>query len=98
MYPLLSFGSLTADIKHAVCQVANDERGLCDAGGLNTRSQDILVVGYVIRGSNAIDGIKVARDRRSAHASSLEIATVRERGPMHEGDSLFGGIVQLILS
>ena len=46
--PLLTFGTLSSDIKHSVCELADNEGSLGDTSGLNTRSQDILVVWHVV--------------------------------------------------
>lgn len=53
--PLLSLRSLTTDVEHAVGQVADDEGSLGDTGGLDTRAQDVLVVGDVVGGGDAIN-------------------------------------------
>jgi hypothetical protein len=57
--PLLTLGSLTTDIEHAVGQIANDEGGLGDTSGLDTRAEDILVSGEVVGLSNAVNSIEV---------------------------------------
>lgn len=59
MNPLLSFGTLSTHIEHAVCEVANDERRLGDTSGLDTRSEDILIVGHVIGLGDAFNVVKV---------------------------------------
>lgn len=41
--PLLTFRSLTTNIKHTVGQVANNESGFSDTGCFDTRPEDILV-------------------------------------------------------
>ena len=61
MDPLLSFRSLPTNIKHSVGQVLDDEGGFGDASSLDTRAQDILVVGHVIVSSDPIDRIKVTK-------------------------------------
>jgi hypothetical protein len=58
--PFLTFGTLSTDIEHAVGEVANDEGGLSDTGGLDTRTEDILVAGEIVGLSNALNGVKVA--------------------------------------
>lgn len=58
--PLLALRTLTTNIEHTVCQVANNERGLGDTGGLDTRTEDILVTWQVVGLGNAVDGVKVA--------------------------------------
>jgi len=59
MDPFLTFRSLATNIEHAVCEVSDDKGGFGDTSSLDTRSEDILVVGDVIGSSYAIDGIKV---------------------------------------
>lgn len=54
MDPLLSLGTLSTDVEHAVCQVANDEGSLCDTSSLYSRPEDILVVGDVVGCGDAI--------------------------------------------
>lgn len=58
--PLLPLRSLTTDVEHPVGQVADDEGGLRDTSRLDTRSKDILVGRQVVRGSNAVNRVKVA--------------------------------------
>ena len=60
VYPLLSFRSLSTNIEHAVCQIANDKGRLGDTSGLDTRSQDILVIWHVVWSSDSIDRVEVA--------------------------------------
>jgi hypothetical protein len=57
--PLLSLGSLTTDVEHSVGEVTDDERGLGDTSGLDTRPEDILIVRHVVGGRNSRDVIKV---------------------------------------
>jgi hypothetical protein len=59
--PLLTLGSLATDVEHAVCEVTNNECGLGDTGGLDTRTENILVGGEVVGLSNALNGIEVAK-------------------------------------
>lgn len=59
--PLLTLGTLTTDVEHAVCQVANDKRGLGDTGGLDTRTKDVLVSWQVVGLRDTVDRVKVAR-------------------------------------
>lgn len=61
MNPLLTLRTLTTDIEHTVGQVANNEGGLGDTGGLDTRAKDILVGGEVVGLSNALNSVEVAR-------------------------------------
>lgn len=63
MDPLLPLRALSTDVEHAICQVANDEGRLGDTRGLDTRPEDILVVGDVVWGGDAIDGVEVAETR-----------------------------------
>lgn len=88
--PLLPFGTLTTDIEHAVRQVANEESSLGDTGRLDTRAQNILVGGKVVGLSNAVDGVEVAKQRRSA----IELVLVSSSG----SHSLFGRVVELVLA
>ena len=62
--PLLTFGTLSTDIEHTVGKIANDEGGLGDTGGLDTGTENILVVRSVIRAGNAIDRVKVAKSKK----------------------------------
>lgn len=41
--PLLTFRSLTTNIKHTIGQVADNESGFSDTGCLDTRPEDILI-------------------------------------------------------
>jgi hypothetical protein len=59
--PLLTLGTLTTDVEHAVGQIANDEGGLGNTGGLDTRAENILVGGEVIGLSDAVNSVEVAR-------------------------------------
>lgn len=58
--PLLSLGTLTTDIEHAVGQVANDESCLSDTSRLDTGAEDILVSGEVIALADAVNRIEIA--------------------------------------
>jgi hypothetical protein len=60
MDPLLSFRSLSSNIKHAISQVPNDEGGLRNTSGLDTRSKHILVVGHIVWLSDPLDVVEVA--------------------------------------
>ena len=60
MDPLLSLGTLAANVEHTVGQVADDEGRFGDTGGLDTRSEHILIAGKIVGLSDARDGIKVA--------------------------------------
>ena len=42
--PLLTFRSLTSDIEHAVCKLANDKSSLRNACSLYSRSKYVLVI------------------------------------------------------
>ena len=59
--PLLSLRPLSTNVKHAISQFANDECSLSDASGLDTGAQNILVIGQVVRLSDAGDVVEVAR-------------------------------------
>ena len=59
MDPFLTLGSLTTDIEHAVCQVADDKGRLGDARRLDTRSKNVLIARQVIWLGDPGDGIKV---------------------------------------
>lgn len=58
--PLLTLRALSTDVKHSVCKLANNESGLSDTGGLDTRSEHILVIWHVVVLSNSADVVKVA--------------------------------------
>ena len=58
--PLLTLGSLTTDVEHTVGQIANNEGGLGDTGGLDTGAEHILVSGEVVGLGNTVNGIEVA--------------------------------------
>jgi len=60
MNPLLTLGTLTTNVEHAVGKIANDEGGLGDTGRLDTGTEDILVVGNVVRLSDAVYRVEVA--------------------------------------
>ena len=59
MNPFLPLGPLSTNIKHAVGEIADNECGFGDAGGLDTRSENVLVVRDVVRLGNALNGIEV---------------------------------------
>lgn len=63
MDPLLSLGTLSSNIEHAVGEVSNDEGCFGDTRGLDTGAKDILIVWHVIMLSDSLDVIKVARQR-----------------------------------
>lgn len=84
--PLLTFGTLTTDVEHAVSEVANDEGGLGDTGGLDTRTENILIAGEVVGLSNALDGVKVASNVRLGRCKRSRV------------NILFGRIVELIFA
>ena len=76
MYPFLSFGSLSANVEHAVCEVTNNEGGLGDTGRLDTGPKDVLIVGDVIWLCYALDRVKVAgRTSVSRNESSCCVVT-----------------------
>jgi hypothetical protein len=80
--PLLSLRSLTTDVEHAVGQVANDEGGLGDTSRLDTRAEDILVVGDVVGGGDAVDRVEVAA------SVSMRWVNWRFRGAHYLAESL----------
>lgn len=51
---------MTTDVEHAVGQIANDESGLGNTGGLDTGAEDILVGREIIGLANAVNGVEVA--------------------------------------
>jgi hypothetical protein len=59
--PLLTLRSLTTDVEHAVGQIANNEGGLGNTGGLDTRAEHILVGREVVGLSDTVNGVEVAR-------------------------------------
>lgn len=65
MDPLLTLRTLSTDVEHPVCELADDECGLCNTGGLNTRPQDILVVWHVVVLRDAGNIVEVAKDEVS---------------------------------
>ena len=93
MYPFLTFGALTTNVEHAICEVSDIERRLGYTGGLDTGAQDILIIGEVIRLSDAVNGVKVADECRLAQPSKPD-----EMRRCVAQDLLFRGIVQLVLS
>ena len=54
---------MASDVEHAVDEVADVEGVFGDAGGLHTRSEDVLVGGEVIGLGDAVDCFKVAVSR-----------------------------------
>jgi hypothetical protein len=58
--PLLTLGTLTTDVEHAVGQIADDEGSLGNTGGLDTRTENILVSGEVVGLSDAVNSVEVA--------------------------------------
>ena len=97
MDPLLSLGTLSTDIKHAVSKVADDKGGFRDTRGLDTRSKDILVVGNVVWSGDTVDRVKVAVGCVSVHRNNPAYAMWRTRG-MNEEALLFRRVVELVLS
>ena len=63
--PLLSLRTLSSDIKHSVCKVSNDECGLGNTSGLDTGTEDILVVGHIVGLCDALNVVEVAIRRPS---------------------------------
>ena len=70
MDPLLPLRTLATDVEHAIREVSDDKSGLRDTSSLHTRTENILVVGQVIRGGDTIDGVKVARNGISMDRST----------------------------
>lgn len=64
--PLLSLRTLTTDVEHAVGQVTNDECRLGNTSCLDTRAENILIIGHIIGSSNTSNVVKVA-----AHGSAI---------------------------
>lgn len=62
MDPLLSFRSLSTNIKHPVREIPNDECRFSNTRGLNARAQYILVTWNVFRLSNTINRIEVTEN------------------------------------
>jgi len=60
MNPLLSLGTLSADVKHPVRQLTQVEHGLSYSRRPQPRSQKILVRGYVIVGPDTIEVVAEA--------------------------------------
>ena len=59
--PLLSLGALTSHIEHAVGQLANNKCGLSDASGLDTRSEDVLVIREIVRLGNPANRLEITK-------------------------------------
>lgn len=68
--PLLPLGSLATNVEHPVSELPDDERRLRDTGRLDTRPQDILIVGHVVGRSDTGDVVEVAA---KASASVLPV-------------------------
>lgn len=62
MDPLLSLRALSSYIKHAVCKVTNDEGSFGDTSSLDSRSQNVLVVGHVVALRDTLNVIEVAKE------------------------------------
>lgn len=58
--PLLAFATLSTDVEHTVRKIANNESRFRNTGRLDTRSQNILVVGHIVRRGDTGDIIEVA--------------------------------------
>lgn len=61
--PLLPLRSLATDIEHPVRELADDERRLGNTSRLDTRPQNILIVGQVVGGGNAGNVVEVAANK-----------------------------------
>jgi hypothetical protein len=97
MYPFLPLRSLSSNVKHAVGEILDDEGGFCNASGLDTRSEHILVVGYVVMSSDSLDRIEVARQTcqscrfiaaRDIEAASQTISKAKKRKTYYRAESL----------
>lgn len=64
--PLFPLGTLTADIKHAIGQVTDNERRLSDARGLDAGAEDVLVVGHVVGLCDTVYRVEVATNTVSS--------------------------------
>jgi len=84
--PLLSFRTLTTDVKHAVGKVANDESSFGDTGSLDTRAKHVLVVGDIVWSGDSVDGFEVAKQGQTKQQ--------KESGQC----SLSGRVVELIFA
>lgn len=62
--PLLTLRSLSTNVKHSVGEVANNESSLGDTSRLDSRSENILVIGDVVGLSDAVYRIEVAGNIR----------------------------------
>lgn len=58
--PLLSLRTLSSDIKHSIGKISDNEGGLGDSSGLDSRTKNILVIWHIIRLGNALNIVKVA--------------------------------------
>jgi hypothetical protein len=72
--PLLALGPLTSHVEHPVHQLPNLELGLRDTRGLHTRSENILVVGDILRVRDPIYRVKVA-EVKGKKKKSKEVVT-----------------------
>lgn len=58
--PLLAFRALTTNVEHSIREFADDEGRLGNTGGLDTRPENILIVGHVIGSGDTGDVIEIA--------------------------------------
>ena len=84
VYPLLPLGTLATNVKHAVGEVADDEGGFGDARGFDTRAEDVLVVGNIVRRSDAVGRVEVA-SQGQPRSTTLNLHY-----------SLFGRVIELV--
>jgi hypothetical protein len=69
--PLLTFGTLTTNVEHAVGEVTNDEGGFGDTGGLDTGTENVLVAREVVGLSDALNRVKVASKVRLSNCKEI---------------------------
>ena len=87
MYPFLALRALTADVEHAVREIADDEGSLGNASGLDTRAKNVLVVRNIIRCGYSINWIKI---------TMRMVCQQRDGWSRPLTGLLFGWVVQLI--
>lgn len=98
MDPLLSLGTLSSNIEHAVGKVSNDEGGFGDTRGLDTGAKDILIIWHVIMLSDSFDVIKVARQRVLGSALFIKKSSTGIQNLSTIKYLLSSRVVQLIFS
>lgn len=65
--PFFPLRPLSSHIQHAVREIADNKRRLCDAGCLDARSKHILVARNVVRLTDTEDRVKVTARRRDIY-------------------------------